>query len=402
MREKKTLMLLGGSQSQLAAIRMADDLGYRTVLCDYLPDNPGRLLVDVFYQVSTTEKDAVFEVARNELIDGIVAYGSDPAAPTAAYVAEQLGLPGVPYETARSFCDKRLFREFLEERGFNVPRSTRLSSSSQLEEVESFKLPLIVKPVDSSGSKGVTVVRNPGAIRNALETAIEKSRCGDAIVEEFIERDHEHVIEAEIFVMEGEVVSWGLMNSIRDTASNPLLPAGYTLPLQLNEERATLVRDEVSRLVSFTGVRDGAFNIEMLIDKTGRLFFLDAGPRNGGNMLSEFIGMASGNNLVSATLRAAMGELNGADLAFDGVSGGCWGLSVLHSSETGTFSGVKYSDTAKRALRREVLNAEAGDVVHPFVECTDLVGLAFFEFENAAQMNQVMVDDPCAIRVELV
>ena len=95
----KTILLLGGSAQQIVAIETAKRLGYFTVLCDYLSDNPGQYVADKFYLVSTTDKDAVLEVAKNENVDGVLAYASDPAAPTAAYVAEKLGLPGSPYKS---------------------------------------------------------------------------------------------------------------------------------------------------------------------------------------------------------------------------------------------------------------------------------------------------------------
>ena len=91
----KKLLLLGGSAQQVVAIETAKRLGYSTVLCDFLPDNPGQLVADKFYLVSTTDRDAVLAVAKKEKIDGILAYASDPAAPTAAYVAEKMGLPVV-------------------------------------------------------------------------------------------------------------------------------------------------------------------------------------------------------------------------------------------------------------------------------------------------------------------
>ena len=102
MDSKKKLMLLGGSAQQIIAIETARRLGYATVLCDFLPDNPGQHHADTFYLVSTTDKEAILEVARKEQIDGILAYASDPAAPTAAYVAQKLGLPGSPYRDRKS------------------------------------------------------------------------------------------------------------------------------------------------------------------------------------------------------------------------------------------------------------------------------------------------------------
>ena len=119
----KTILLLGGSAQQIVAIETAKRLGYFTVLCDYLSDNPGQYVADKFYLVSTTDKDAVLEVAKNENVDGVLAYASDPAAPTAAYVAEKLGLPGSPYKSVEILCNKDRFRKFLSDNNFCTPKA---------------------------------------------------------------------------------------------------------------------------------------------------------------------------------------------------------------------------------------------------------------------------------------
>ena len=154
----KRLLLLGGSAQQIIAIQKAKSLGCYTVLCDYLPDNPGQKYADCFYQVSTTDLEAILEVAKQERIDGIIAYASDPAAPTAAYIAERMGLPGNPYESVKILCNKDLFRLFLAEHGFNTPKAKGYPSvESAIADIHEFSFPVVVKPVDSSGSKGVTL-----------------------------------------------------------------------------------------------------------------------------------------------------------------------------------------------------------------------------------------------------
>lgn len=391
MSSQQTLLMLGGSQSQLIGIKKAKELGYRTVVCDYLPDNPGQHLADAFRLVSTTDKDAVLAVACEENIDGVVAYGSDPAAPTAAYVAEQLGLPGVPYKIAEAFCNKHLFRDFLNTNGFNVPKSVRVESDAADVQtlLDGFIFPVIVKPTDSSGSKGVTVIREKHALIEALDAARAKGRNGICIVEEYIERDHAHVIEAELFVVGGEVKSWGLINSIRDSKTNPLLPAAYTYPLALSEERIALVKAEISRLIKATGVQYGAFNLEMIVDSSNRLFFLDAGPRNGGNMLPQFINMVGGKDTIEATMLAAMGAYDEVEVGLDNAKSYC-GLAVLHSDKAGTFAGIEYSSVAKECLVEEHLNVVAGEAVSSFEVCSDLVGLSFFKFNDKKTMEDVM------------
>lgn len=392
--KQNTLLLLGGSAAQLIAIRKAKELGYRTVVCDYLPDNPGRLIADSFHLVSTTDKDAVLQVAREEQIDGIVAYSSDPAAPTAAYVAGKLGLKGLEYEVVRNFCEKQLFRQFLKANGFNVPASVRVDLPCDINAIDitALEFPVIVKPTDSSGSKGITVLRDPSGLAAALDYAAEYSRNRTLIIEEFIERDHPHVIEGEIFALDGEVVSWGLINSIRDSESNPLLPSAYTYPLELSPARKEIVKQEVSRLIRSTGRTSGAFNIEMIIDRHDRLFFLDAGPRNGGNMLPEFISLISGKDMVEATLKNAMGQTDGLDIALDGESGGFWGLGVLHTSYAGRYASVEYSPLARHSLIREEIQKSIDDPVNPFMRCNDLVGLNFLHFNTKEDMDRVMCD----------
>ena len=108
----RKILLLGGSAQQIVAIKTAQKHGFYTVLCDFLPDNPGQYEADKFYLVSTTDKEAVLKVATAEAVDGVLAYASDPAAPTAAYVAEKMGLPTNPYQAVETLCNKDRFREF--------------------------------------------------------------------------------------------------------------------------------------------------------------------------------------------------------------------------------------------------------------------------------------------------
>lgn len=403
MKQKK-ILLLGGSTAQLIAIERAKSLGYYTVLCDYLPDNPGRIIADSFHLVSTTDKDAVLQVALQEGINGIIAYGSDPAAPTAAYVANAMNLPGMNYNLVRHFCEKHLFRKFLANHGFNVPHSVEVNAPYDVNEevLDNLYFPLIVKPTDSSGSKGITKIKDKSELHAALRYAREYSRNGTLIIEEYILRDHPYVIEAEIFALNGKVVTWGLINSIRDTMSNPLLPAAYSYPLELSERRKLLVRDEISRLVAATGNTSGAFNMEMIIDKHDHLYFLDVGPRNGGNMLPEFISMIARKDIVEAIIKTAMGDYtSNLDVSLDGEEGGYWGLGVLHTTHEGKYQGVIYSDKAKAALVREEIQKKRGEQVHPFRRCTDLVGLDFFHAPSREDIHEVVCNTNNSMRVVL-
>ena len=192
----KKILLLGGSAQQVVAIETAKRSGYYTVLCDFLEDNPGQYVADKFYLVSTTDMEAVLKVAMRENIDGIVAYASDPSAPTAAYVAEKMGLYTNPYTSVDILCNKDKFRNFLRDNGFNTPLSTGYASiESAVSDIDKFNLPVIIKPVDSSGSKGATVLRSTDNLREAVEFAFSFSRGHRIIIEEYIEKAHPYLIK---------------------------------------------------------------------------------------------------------------------------------------------------------------------------------------------------------------
>ena len=202
----KKLLLLGGSTQQIPAIDYANKSGYHTVLCDYLPDNPGQYYAKKFYCVSTTDKEAILDVARKEKVEGVVAYASDPAAPTAAYVAEKLGLPTNPYMSVEILAYKDKFREFLSKNGFNCPKAQGYSSlESAQEEINQFSLPVMVKPIDSSGSKGVSKVEHVDDLEHAFIRALENSRGRNIIIEEYIIQDHPYMIAGDCFVVNGKV-----------------------------------------------------------------------------------------------------------------------------------------------------------------------------------------------------
>jgi len=142
----KRLLLLGGSTQQIPVIKYAKKQGYDIILCDYLPDNPGQNYADKFYCVSTTDKEAILEVAQKENVDGVVAYASNPAAPTAAYVAEKMGLPTSPYKPVELLTNKDKFTAFLAEHNLCTPKAKGYGSIEEAKkDIERLRVPVLIK-----------------------------------------------------------------------------------------------------------------------------------------------------------------------------------------------------------------------------------------------------------------
>lgn len=381
----KKILLLGGSAQQIVAIRTARKHGYYTVLCDYLTDNPGQYEADKFYLVSTTDKDAVLKVATDEKVDGILAYASDPAAPTAAYVAEQLGLPTNPYESVETLCNKDRFRNFLKKNGFNTPNSAGYSDKNV--DISLFSLPVIIKPVDSSGSKGVTVLHSWDCLDKAMDFAFSFSRSHRLIVEEFIEKKHEYLIGGDIFVADGKVILWGLLNCHRDSAVNPLVPVGKSYPLMLDKTDEDEVKSTLQRIVDKLGLRFGSVNVELVVDKSNKVWPIDIGPRAGGNMIPDLLGMIFGADVVEMAVLAAMGEKVCPEIKEDIPY---FATHNLHSNQNGIYESIEFSDELERYIVKKCLYKKSGDTVEYFDNAAKALGIIFLKFEDQKTTKYIL------------
>lgn len=391
---QKSILMLGGSRQQVVAIEKAKALGFRTVLCDYLPDNPGQYAADVFYQESTTNRERMLEIAREENVSGVLAYSSDPASPTAGYVAESMGLPTNPLKAIETMSEKHLFRSFMKEVGLPCPQAASFPKGASADEVAGlvrpFRFPVVVKPTDSSGSKGVTVLDDVTGLDAAIAHAGEFSRNGILICEEYIRKSFPHVVGGDIFVVDGRIRFWGLMSCLRDESLGGLVPVGEKIPSGLSAEESGAIRDVLQRLVTALGVCFGELNVEVLVSEGGVPYVLELGSRAGGNMIPVQLSDASGVDLVAANVLCAMGEDPG-DVSWDSAEcEGAYATYVLHSGIDGVFNGIEKSSAIAKYVYREVMYKEPGDPVNAFDGANKALGIEFLRFANGSEMDAML------------
>ena len=385
----KKILLLGGSKQQVPAIKNAKELGYHTILCDYLPDNPGQTFADEFYCISTTDMDAVLEIAMRHQIDGILAYASDPAALTAAYVGTKMGLPTNPYEAVSVLSRKDLFRKFLRENGFNCPKAGTYGNIEEASlEIDQFHFPVMVKPVDSSGSKGITCIFTPAELPAAFDIAMAKSRESWVILEEYIQMDHECMIGGDGFVLNGKLQFFGVLNSHRKSRKYSLVPIGTSYPPFISDDQLQRVYDEVQKLLNLLNYQFGGINLELMFDSNDQLYILEIGPRNGGNMIPELLKMITGVDLVIASIEASLGNKD-IRLAFDKREG-FFSTFVIHSDKKGIFSNISYADEVKHNLVKEVLYKKAGTEIDTFESADKALGIVFLKFDSLEELQNKM------------
>ncbi len=388
---KQKILLLGGSAQQVIAIKKAKELGLYTILCDYLPDNPGQYEADKFYQVSTTDVEAIYDTAKRECINSILAYASDPAALPAAIVAERLGLNTNPSKAVEILGLKNHWRTFLSENKFACPKHFSFNPQISLEElkanISTFSFPIIVKPTDSSGSKGVSKLENLDELEDAIAWADSYSRNKILLVEEFITRGFPYVIGGDIFVWNGKIVLYGVMSCLRDIEQSPLIPIGKKLPSGLNEKQTEQLHKELQKIVTALGVKFGELNIEILLDKEDNVHFLELGPRAGGNMIPIQLSDAFDIDLITANIQAAMGIEP--DIVKSPIvkKDGCFMHYVLHSYKEGLFKGIEIDKSIEHFVYRQVIYKQAGDTVEYFDGAGKALGIIFLHFDTIEQME---------------
>lgn len=388
--KSQKILLLGGSAQQLVAIRAAKELGYYTVVCDYLPDAPGQYESDRFYGVSTTDTESVYRIAQEEQVDGILAYASDPAALPAAIVAERLGLPTNPAKSIETLSLKNKWREFLSQNHFPCPNRYTFHSDTAIDTIrkhaETLCPPLVLKPTDSSGSKGITVLNSLKDLEKALHKAESFTRNNIYIIEEYIQRGYPHVIGGDIFVWEGKIVMYGEMECLRDDSS-PLIPIGEKAPTSLTERQRNEIRNTLQRIITLLDIQFGELNIEIILDREDNVHLLEIGPRAGGNMIPIQLSDIYGIDFVKANVQAAMGKTPN----FIGQSmtrkPGCFMHYVLHSYERGIFKDIEIDSAIEKQVYRKVVYKKEGDEIEPFDGAGKALGILFLHFDTIDEMN---------------
>ena len=390
MGKQKRLMLLGGIRYLLPVIKAAHEQGYYVITADYLPNNIAHKYSDEYVNVSIIDKDAVLKIAKEKEIDGIMSFGVDPGVVTASYVQNQMKLPSFgPYESVEILQNKDKFRRFLDENGFNVPKARSFSSiEAALSNLDWYEFPVIVKPTDSAGSKGVTRVENFEVLTPALENAFKHSIKGNVIVEEFIEK-RGCSSDTDSFVYNGELqmVTFSAQR-FDEKALNPYTPAAYSWPSTFTNEEETYLKSEIQRLLTLLRMQTSIYNIETRIGANGKPYIMEVSPRGGGNRLAEVVRYATGVDMITACTRAAVGD--SIDEMQQQPYNGHWAEIVLHANHAGVFEGLEISNDLSAKIIEEDIWVESGDYVSGFEGANNAIGTLVLRFDNAEDLEKAI------------
>lgn len=384
----KKLMILGGTRYARPIIEAAHRLGCYVITCDYLPDNNAHKYSDEYCNVSIINKEEVLRVSEKLQIDGIMSFACDPGVVTAAYVAEKMGLPSVgSYESVSILQNKGRFRAFLKENGFNVPNAKGYTSIDEaLNDIGIYHWPVIVKPTDSAGSKGVTKVEDPINLREGIEHALIFSHSNEFIIEDFLQPVGSSS-DTDSFLVDGELKFVSFNCQFFDkNAENPYTPAAYSWPSSISETHQKELTSEIQRLMTLLGLKSSIFNIETRVCIDGKAYIMECSPRGGGNRLAEVIRYATGVDLVTNSVCAAIGEpcIGIEQRPYDGI----WAEVILHSDKPGIFDELWISDEISENVIERDLWIEKGAKVGGFSAANEAIGTLILRFETEEDLDK--------------
>lgn len=398
----KKILLLGGSRYILSVIKAAHDLGYYAITCDYLPDNIAHRYADEYHNVSIIDQEAVFSLAKELRIDGIMSFACDPGVTTAAYVAEKMGLPHCgSYESVSILQNKGRFRKFLMENGFNVPTAQSYTKIlDAIKDIDKFHWPLIVKPTDAAGSKGVTRVDDPSKLKKSIEYALSFSRCDEFIVEDFITQKG-FSSDTDSFSINGDLKFVSFCSQRFDgCADNPYAPAAFSWPASISNANQRELTSEIQRLLKLLDMRTSIYNIETRESTDGKAYIMECSPRGGGNRLAEMLHYATGVDLITNAVRAAVGDsvVGITQAPYDGF----WAEVILHSNKAGLFDSLWIADEIQANVIEKDLWIEQGTHVGAFSAANESIGTLVLNFDSNDMLQRVMSNIENFVKVKLM
>ena len=392
----KSILILGAGIYQVPLIRRAQARGYRAVVASIPGNYPGFAVADKVYYTDTTDKEAILEIAERERVSAVVTTGTDVAVSSIGYVCDRLGLPGIGEAAARLLTDKALMKEAFVKGGVTTSAFRRVSSPEEARQAaQELGLPVMLKIVDKSGSRGITKVSEPAQLESAWAYAAAATAADHMVVEKFVAGKE---IGIDAFVQNGRLLLMLPHDKFVYQSGRTGIPIGHYCPMECSETLWNNMLSETEKVICSTGMDNCAVNIDAFILPDERVNIIEAAGRCGATGIPEVISGYTGRNYYDCILDNALGV---PVAPFDLEGGRPTASILLYSGRTGLLKEVRY-----RFAGREFVNADAevpgrgrvelsfgpGDEIDAFCNGTDRIGMAVFSADTVEAVKAAVAD----------
>lgn len=301
---KKNIAIIGASYLQLPLIEKAKEMGYTTHAFAWAANDVGETAADYFYPISIVEKEKILTKCQEIGICGICSIASDLAMVTASYVAEALGLPGNTVQATAKSTNKRLMRLAFEENGDPSPASILVDDTTDLSRLH-LTYPVIVKPTDRSGSRGIYKLNDPTGLPEAIRSAMEQGFEKKVLIEEYVE-GQEYSVEYISYQGEHHFLA---MTKKFTTGAPHFIETGHLEPAPVDAKTLERVKAIVVHALDSLELKNGASHSELKISENGEIKLIEIGGRMGGDCIgSDLVRLSTGVDFVNAVIDVALGN----------------------------------------------------------------------------------------------
>ncbi|MBQ6623430.1 MAG: ATP-grasp domain-containing protein [Mogibacterium sp.] len=382
----KKIMILGAGIYQVPLIKKAKDMGLYTIVLSIPGDYPGFELADKTYYCNTSDKVSALEIAQNEKIDAICTTGTDVAVSTIGYVNSKMGLCGITEDAANCTTDKVKMQKAFHGGGVNAAEYVVVRTAEEaVEAAKKIGFPVVVKCVDSSGSRGITTVFEEKDVAAAFEESIKYSRQDYVLVEQRL-TGHELCISG--FVQKGKVAFLAPHHKYSVKKNNIPISIGHSFPYHCDQRTYDNIAAEMQKVVDATGIDSCAFNADAF-DDDGEISIIEVGGRAGATCIPELIAIHYGVDYYKMVIENALGNTYDVSIKEDRVP--CK-ARLLMSPVDGTITDI--DEDKLESMRGEYtqiqLDFPAGHAVEEMINGTCRIGHVIAPTDDETEHNKIV------------
>lgn len=298
----KKIVIIGANDFQNQLILKAKSMGYETHVFAWKDGSIGEKTADYFYPISIVEKERILEECKKIKPDGICSIASDLATITVNFIADKLGLNCNPYEITNQCTNKFEMRKKLKECGIKTPNFIKVNKNNKEINLDNFRFPIIVKPTDRSGSRGITKLYNISNLEDAIDYAIKDSFEKCAIIEEYIEGNE---YSCECISYKGQHHFLTFTKKYTTGAPN-FIETGHCQPSDIPKNKQEAIINEIFKALDALNIQNGASHTEFKLDNEGNFEIIEIGARMGGDCIgSDLVKLSTGYDFVKMVIDVA-------------------------------------------------------------------------------------------------
>lgn len=399
----KKIIVLGAGQGQIPFIKICKEKKCYVIVIGRKERAPGFELADKVYYIDIKEKERILDIARKEKIDAILSDQSDYAVPTIAYVSEKMGLRTIGYDRALNYTNKYRMRVNAKLGGICVPRFFKVGEIGKLhEEAKKLRYPLIMKPVDSAGSRGIHKIISEAGLSEAFDDSSTYSTTGEVIVEEYI-CGKEYIVDG--FGIDDQYINLDIGEKEyfdkKDTYISKMCM--FTSAGMVTDESEKKVLDVNKRLVSYLGLPYGITHAEYILeDVTNKVYLVEIAARGGGIYLSSDLtpratGIPTNKYLVEYILNGKNKDFANIKLEKKVTA---WICFELIPGTVSRISGVSRTSEIKGVFKICLDNLYIGKKIMPMVNDLGKYGPVLIEADSRRMCYEIISEVKNTLKIE--